>query len=74
MTPHDRAATSGLGQPPDPTPNRAPQVDSANLHLNSMNKRMKKTLAETRSADRFILDFILLIILLGIVGYIISMV
>ena len=35
--------------------------------------RMKRTLEKTRSADRFILDFILLIILLGIVGYIISM-
>jgi len=49
------------------------KVDSANLHLNSMNKRMKKTLEQTRSADRFILDFILLVILLGIVGYIIKM-
>ena len=43
------------------------KVDSANVHLNSMNKRMKKTLESTRSADRFILDFILLVILLGIV-------
>jgi hypothetical protein len=34
---------------------------------------MKKTLTKTRSADRFIIDFILCVILLGIVGYIISM-
>lgn len=49
------------------------KVDSANVHLNSMNKRMKKTLESTRSADRFILDFILLVVLLGIIGYIITM-
>jgi len=49
------------------------KVDSANVHLNSMNKRMKKTLESTRSADRFILDFILLVILLGVIGYIVSM-
>mmetsp|Transcript_52026 Transcript_52026/g.116798 ORF Transcript_52026/g.116798 Transcript_52026/m.116798 type:complete len:209 (-) Transcript_52026:450-1076(-) len=49
------------------------KVDAANVHLNTMNKKMKRTLEKTRSADRFILDFILLIILLGIVGYIISM-
>jgi len=34
---------------------------------------MKKTLESTRSADRFILDFILLVILLGVIGYIVSM-
>ena len=50
------------------------KVDKASVHLNTLNKRMKTTLAQTRSADRFILDFILLVILLGIVGYIISMV
>ena len=31
-------------------------------------------IASTRSADRFILDFILLVILLAIVGYIVNMV
>ena len=50
------------------------KVDAASSHLNNLNRKMKQTLAQTRSADRFILDFILLVILLGIVGYIISMV
>ena len=49
------------------------KVDSANTHLNSINKKMKQTLAQTRSADRFILDFILCVVLLAIIGYIISM-
>jgi len=50
------------------------EVDSAQSHLNTINKKMKKTLASTRSADRFILDFILLVVLLSIIGYIVSMV
>ena len=50
------------------------KVDAASGHLTNLNKRMKKTLANTRSADRFILDFILLVILLGVVGYIVSLV
>jgi len=50
------------------------KVDSASTHLNNLNKKMKKTLAQTRSADRFIIDFILCIVLLAIVGYIFSMV
>lgn len=50
------------------------KVDKANVHLNNLNKRMKQTLQQTRSADRFILDIILVVILLGVVGYIISMV
>lgn len=50
------------------------KVESASTHLNTINKKMKHTLAQTRSADRFILDFILLILLLAIVGYIISLV
>ena len=49
------------------------KVDAASTHLNSINKRMKQTLAQTRSADRFILDVILLVVLLAIVGYIVSM-
>lgn len=50
------------------------KVELASSHLNTINKKMKTTLARTRSADRFILDFILIVIILGIVGYIISMV
>jgi len=50
------------------------KVDRASKHLTGINKKMKKTLQQTRSADRFILDFILLVVLLGIIGYIISLV
>ena len=50
------------------------KVESVQSHLNTINKEMKKTLASTRSADRFILDFILLVILLAIIGYIVNMV
>jgi len=50
------------------------KVDAASSRLNSMNKKMRQTLAQTRSADRFILDFILCVILLGIIGYIVSLV
>ena len=50
------------------------KVDKANRHLVNINKKMKKTLQSTRSADRFIVDFICLVILMGIIGYIISMV
>jgi len=49
------------------------KVDSASGTLNTLNKKMKQTLAQTRSADRFILDFILLVVLLGIIGYIVSL-
>jgi hypothetical protein len=51
-----------------------PQVDKANVKLNNINKRMKRALIKTRSADRFILDFILIVVLLGIVGFIIMLV
>ena len=49
------------------------KVVSASTHLTSINKRMKQTLAQTRSADRFILAVILLVVLLAIIGYIVSM-
>ena len=49
------------------------KVDSASSQLSGINKKMKKTLQSTRSADRFILDFILLAIVLGIAGYVVSM-
>ena len=52
---------------------RAVQVDNARAQLTNINKKMKKTLQSTRSADRFILDFILLVIVLGIAGYVVSM-
>lgn len=50
------------------------KVDKANARLNNINKRMKRALVKTRSADRFILDFILVVVLLGIVGFIIMLV
>jgi len=50
------------------------KVESASSHLGNLNKKMKDTLTKTRTADRFILDFILLVILLAIIGYIVSMV
>jgi len=50
------------------------KVDKANVKLNNINKRMKRALIKTRSADRFILDFILIVVLLGIVGFIIMLV
>lgn len=49
------------------------KVDKANVHIININRRMRETLAKTRSADRFILDLILLVVLLGIIGYIVSM-
>lgn len=49
------------------------KVDNASAQLTNINKKMKKTLQSTRSADRFILDFILLVIVLGIAGYVVSM-
>lgn len=49
------------------------KVDTASAQLSNINKKMKKTLQSTRSADRFILDFILLAIVLGIAGYVVSM-
>jgi hypothetical protein len=50
------------------------KVDKANVKLNNVNRRMKRALVKTRSADRFILDFILIVVLLGIVGFIIMLV
>lgn len=50
------------------------KVESVEKRLHNTNKHMKRSLARTRSADRFVIDFILLAVLLAIVGYIISMV
>merc|ERR1719265_564002 len=46
------------------------KVDKAAAHMVNINTKMKKTLENVRSGDRFVVDFILLIVLLGIVGYI----
>mmetsp|Transcript_29396 Transcript_29396/g.41373 ORF Transcript_29396/g.41373 Transcript_29396/m.41373 type:complete len:274 (+) Transcript_29396:52-873(+) len=46
------------------------EVDKTQATLNDLNKRMKKILTDVRKADRFMIDLILLIILLGLVAYI----
>lgn len=45
------------------------QVDGANEHLHNLNRKMKNALKEVRSADRFIIDFILIVVILGIATY-----
>ncbi|KAJ1641096.1 hypothetical protein T492DRAFT_923090 [Pavlovales sp. CCMP2436] len=45
------------------------KVDGANDHLHNLNRKMKNALKEVRSADRFIIDFILIIVILGIATY-----
>ncbi|KAG8459231.1 hypothetical protein KFE25_005742 [Diacronema lutheri] len=45
------------------------KVDGANEHLHNLNRKMKNALKEVRSADRFIIDFILIVIILGIATY-----
>jgi len=46
------------------------RADKVNNMLDSLNDRMKKTLQGVRKADRFVIDFILLVIVLAIAGYI----
>jgi len=58
---------------PFATPSLLLQVDGANDHLHNLNRKMKNALKEVRSADRFILDFILIVIVLGIATYIYNM-
>lgn len=48
------------------------EVDQAELHLQNLNRKMKKTLAKVRTGDKLIMDMILLCILLGLCGYIYS--
>lgn len=50
------------------------KVDKANAQVKNLNRRMKEALRKTRAGDRFIIDFILLVVLLGVVGYLISIV
>jgi len=45
-------------------------ADKANAHLRDTNLRLKNALDKVRKGDRFIMDFILIIILLGIGTYI----
>jgi len=46
------------------------EVDKTNSQLNELNVQMKKLLISVRSADRFIIDFILLVVFLAILGFI----
>eukprot|EP00736_Rhodelphis_marinus_P004849 Rmarinus@m.8951 len=47
-------------------------VDRTAAHLQNINKKMKETLTKVRSADRFCVDIILVVILVGICGYLYS--
>eukprot|EP00299_Pterocystis_sp_00344_P016662 c8360_g1_i1.p2 GENE.c8360_g1_i1~~c8360_g1_i1.p2 ORF type:complete len:141 (-),score=37.98 c8360_g1_i1:67-489(-) len=49
------------------------KVDTANEQLLTLNKKMKQTLTKVKGADRFIMNFILLMVVLGIAAYIYSM-
>jgi len=49
-------------------------MDQAQATLDNLNKRLKKTLSEVRSADRFCIDFILLVVVLAIAAYIYNLV
>jgi len=49
------------------------KVDKANDELDNINTRLRKTLEQVRKGDRFIIDLILLIILLGLGGFIYSL-
>eukprot|EP00735_Rhodelphis_limneticus_P011157 TRINITY_DN4220_c0_g1::TRINITY_DN4220_c0_g1_i1::g.8033::m.8033 TRINITY_DN4220_c0_g1::TRINITY_DN4220_c0_g1_i1::g.8033 ORF type:complete len:283 (+),score=39.02,sp/Q9SF29/SYP71_ARATH/29.54/7e-23,SNARE/PF05739.14/5.2e+03,SNARE/PF05739.14/9.2e-11,Syntaxin-6_N/PF09177.6/0.12,Syntaxin-6_N/PF09177.6/3.3e+02,DUF948/PF06103.6/6.1e+02,DUF948/PF06103.6/5.9e+02,DUF948/PF06103.6/0.06,NPV_P10/PF05531.7/4.1e+03,NPV_P10/PF05531.7/1.1e+02,NPV_P10/PF05531.7/0.43,Baculo_PEP_C/PF04513.7/2e+02,Baculo_PEP_C/PF04513.7 len=49
------------------------KVDNTAAHLQNINKKMKETLNKVRGPDRFCVDIILVIILLGICGYLYSM-
>jgi len=50
------------------------KVDKVNDELENINIRLKKALDSVRKGDRFIVDIILLVILLGLGGYIYSVV
>jgi len=50
------------------------QVTKTQATLDNLNKRLKNTLNKVRSCDRFVLDFILVIIILAIIGYVYKMI
>lgn len=50
------------------------KVDKVNDELENINIRLRKALESVRKGDRFIVDIILLVILLGLIGYIYSIV
>eukprot|EP00298_Acanthocystis_sp_HF-20_P001383 c11787_g2_i1.p1 GENE.c11787_g2_i1~~c11787_g2_i1.p1 ORF type:complete len:296 (+),score=96.57 c11787_g2_i1:30-890(+) len=48
------------------------KVDDANEHMLNINRKMKETLKRVKAADRFLINFILLMIVLGIAAYLYS--
>eukprot|EP00727_Mastigamoeba_balamuthi_P002844 m51a1_g12557 putative snare domain containing protein, C-tail anchored protein (269) ;mRNA; f:3031-4107 len=46
------------------------KVDKADAHVINLNKRLKQIIDQTRKGDKFCLDFILIVVLLGIGGVI----
>jgi SYP7 family syntaxin len=50
------------------------KVDKVNDELENINVRLRKALENVRKGDRFIVDIILLCVLLGLIGYIYSIV
>lgn len=48
-------------------------VDKTTANLKNLNKRLKDQLDNVRSCDRFVLDFICIILILGVVGLIYNM-
>jgi hypothetical protein len=50
------------------------KVDRTQAHLDNLNRRLKTTLEKVRKGDKFILDFILLVIVLALGGFIYNLV
>jgi len=50
------------------------EVTKTQVTLDNLNKRLKNTLNKVRSCDRFVLDFILVVIILAIIGYVYKMI
>jgi len=50
------------------------QADKTNAQLENLNSRLKKTLNGIRSCDRFVLDFVLIVVVLALILYIYNMV
>eukprot|EP00744_Colponema_vietnamica_P003748 GILI01005695.1.p1 GENE.GILI01005695.1~~GILI01005695.1.p1 ORF type:complete len:288 (+),score=114.75 GILI01005695.1:186-1049(+) len=46
------------------------QAEKTGKHLNNINKKMKQTLQAVRGGDKLCMDFVLLAVLLGLIGYI----
>lgn len=49
-------------------------VDKTNANLQSLNKRLKDQLNKIRTCDRFVIDFICIVLILGLAGFIYNIV